>query len=114
MLRHAAHGVVRYACWDGTTCPGGVGEKGVELAVAAVVEVDVDPAVEGEDEIADGVGALDGVGVAVEGGEKPWVFGLYESAGFGVGPELFLSASFSSFSFLLEPGNANGKRTLYS
>lgn len=42
-----------------------------------IVEVDVDTAVVGENEVADGVCALDGLGVVVECVQKPGVFGGY-------------------------------------
>ena len=86
MLRHGSHGVVADACWDGTANPCWVGEQRVEAAIAAVVQVDVDPAVEGEHEVSDCVGALDGEAVAVEGGEEPGVFCADEFAGEVVGP----------------------------
>ena len=89
MLGHGAHRVVADACRYGATHPGWVGEKRVQTPVAAVVEVDVDSAVEGEHEVPDCVGALDGVAVAVEGGEEPGVFCADEFAGELVGPELF-------------------------
>lgn len=38
-----------------------------------IVEVDVGAAVVGEDEVADGVGALDGVAVVLEGVEEPGI-----------------------------------------
>lgn len=44
-----------------------------EEVVAYVVEVDVGAAVVGEHEVSDHVGALDGVGVAVEGLEEEGV-----------------------------------------
>ena len=55
---------------------------------AYVVEVDVGAAEVVQDEIADRVGALDGVAVVGEGGEEPGVFFGDEGVGFGVGPEL--------------------------
>jgi hypothetical protein len=61
--------------------PGWVGEQRVETAVAAVIKIDVDPAIEGEHEVSDGVGALDGEAVAVEGREEPGVFCADEFAG---------------------------------
>lgn len=86
MLGDGAHGVVGDAGGDRAADPGRVGEEGREGALAAVVEVDVDAAVVGEDEVADGVGALDGVGVAVEGFEEPGVFFLYEFSRQSIGP----------------------------
>ena len=87
VLRRRAHDVVADSGRDGAAEPGRVGEQRVEAALTAVVEIDVDAAVIGEDEVADGVGALDVVFVAVEGGEEPGVFFRDEGAGFGVGPE---------------------------
>ena len=87
MLGGGAHDVVADAGGDGTAEPGRVGEQGVEAALAAVVEVDVDAAVEVQDEVADGVGALDVVRVAVERREEPGVFLGDEGAGLDVGPE---------------------------
>lgn len=89
MLRHRAHGVVTYACWNGTPYPCWVREQRVEAPVAAIVEIDVYAAVEGEHEVPDGVSALDGEAVAIEGGEEPGVLCADELAGEVVGPELF-------------------------
>ena len=88
MLGHGAHGVVADACWYCAADPGRVGEKRVEAAIAAIVEVNVDTAVKCEHEVANGVCALDREAVAVEGGEKPGVFCTDELAGFIVRPEL--------------------------
>ncbi len=61
--------------------------RGGELAGETyVVEVDVDAAEVGEDEIADRVGTLDGVGVVVETVEEPRVFRSNELSRAGVGP----------------------------
>ncbi len=51
-----------------------------------VVEVDVDAAEAGEDEIPNGVCALDGLGVVVKGREEPGVFRCDQLAGLGVRP----------------------------
>lgn len=88
MVRDRAHGVIGDAGGCGATHPGWVGEEGRERTVAAVVKVDVDAAEVGEHEVANGVRALDGLGVGVEGREEPGVFGCNEGAGFGVRPEL--------------------------
>ena len=111
MLRDCAHSIVTYACWDGTTYPCWIGEKGVETSVAAVVEVDVDAAVEGEHEVADGIRALDREGVVVEGVEEPGVFCLDEVAGFLVCPELLAVSPCPPLSI---PPLSIHRRTLYS
>lgn len=54
---------------------GGGGGRGTYI-----IEVDVDAAEVGENEVADGVRALDGLGVVVEGVQEPGVFGGYELA----------------------------------
>ncbi len=74
MLGHGTHCVVADSCRYSTTYPCWVGEERVQAPVAAIVQIDVDATVVGEHEVADCVGALDGEGVAVEGGEEPWVF----------------------------------------
>jgi hypothetical protein len=78
MLGDGTHCIVTYSCRDGTSYPGWVGEKRIETAVTAVVEIDVDSAIESEDEVADGVCALDGEGVVIEGVDEPGVFFLDE------------------------------------
>jgi len=52
------------------------------------VEIEVDAAVVCEDEVAEGVDALDGVRVGRVGREEPGVFGGYEVKGAFVCPEL--------------------------
>jgi hypothetical protein len=88
VARHGAHGVVGDACRGRLANPRGVGEERVEAAVAPldavsgvlwreegthVVQVDVDASKMVQHEVAYGVGALDGVRVAVEGLEEPRV-----------------------------------------
>lgn len=87
VLGHGAHGIVGDAGGDGAAQPCFVGEERVEAALAAVVEVDVHAAVGREDEVADRVGALDGVGVVFKGLEEPGVFFRDEGLGGGVAPE---------------------------
>ena len=113
VLGHGAHRVVADACRHGATHPCWVGEKRVQTSVAAVVEIDVDSAVEGEHEVPDCVGALDGVAVAVEGGEEPGVFCADEFAGELVGPELFYVSPILKFQTKVDL-RREGKRTLYS
>lgn len=96
-LRHervalcAEHEVVADADGDRLGEDDGVLEERVEWAVAAYVEVEVDAAVVVQHEVADGVGALDVVLVAVEGGEEPGVFVGDERARGLVCPELELA-----------------------
>nr|POE76215.1 hypothetical protein CFP56_59694 [Quercus suber] len=90
MLGHGAHDIVADAGGDGAAEEGRVGEQGLERAVAAVVHVDVDAPVVGEDEVADGVGALDGILVALEGLEEPRVLLRDEVCGALVRPQLVL------------------------
>ena len=61
----------------------------VEATGAAVVQVEIDAAVVVKDEVADGVGALDVVGVCVECFEELGVFVCDEGAGEVIRPELF-------------------------
>lgn len=88
VLGDGAHGVVADARGDGEAQPGGVAQERVKTAVAAIVKVNVDAAVVGEHEVADGIGALDGERVVVEGLEEPGVLGGDEGAGLFIGPEL--------------------------
>lgn len=53
MIGDRAHGIVGDARGEGAAYPGGVGEKGVETAIAAVVEVDIYSSIVSEHEIAD-------------------------------------------------------------
>lgn len=89
MLRYGSHGIVADSSGESAACPGGIAEEGVKTAVAPIVEIDVYATVVGEDEVADGVCALDGEVVAVEVVECPGVFGGYEVSRFFVCPELF-------------------------
>jgi hypothetical protein len=93
-VRHAAHGIVGYACWDGAADPGRVGEEGIEAPVAAlrvlepcvvgviqpmstyIVEININAAVVRKNEVPYRIGALDWVLVAVESLEEPGVSGL--------------------------------------
>lgn len=75
MARDCAHGIVGNTRWQSATNPGRVGEKRVEAAVAAVVQINVNSAKVVQHEVSDRIGALDGVRVAVEGLEEPWVSG---------------------------------------
>jgi hypothetical protein len=95
MLRYRAHSIIAYTCRYCSSYPCGVGEERIETAITAIVEIDVDAAVESEHKVADCVGALDGEGVAVKGGEEPGVFCSNELAGFIVGPELFIISHLS-------------------
>lgn len=63
----------------------------------ADVEVEVYAAEMIEDEVANGVGALDGPPVAVKGVEEPWVVFLDEVTGRFVGPEDVLAAKQEAF-----------------
>ena len=67
MAWNGAHGVIGNAGWDCAAQPGWVLKHDIEAAIAAVVEVEVDPAVVMQDKIADRVGALNVVWVGVEG-----------------------------------------------
>jgi hypothetical protein len=95
MLRYRAHSVVAYARRDRSSYPCRVGKEGIKTAITAIVEIDVDPTVENEDEVADCVGALYGEGVAVKGGKEPGVFCSNEFAGLFIGPELFFISHLS-------------------
>jgi hypothetical protein len=97
MLWYRAHGVVAYACRNCSSYPCRVRKEGIETAITAIIEIDVDPAVENKDEVADGVGTLDREGIAVECGEEPGVFCSNEFAGLFIGPELFSISHLSSY-----------------
>ena len=87
VLGHGAHDVVGDSRRDGAADPGAVGEEGVETSLAPVVEVEIDAAVVGEDEVADGVGALDRVRVGDEGFEEPGIFFLDEGVALLIRPQ---------------------------
>lgn len=88
VVRYGAHCIVGDASGHGLAHPGRVREQRIELTVAAVVQIDVDAAEVVEDEVADCVGALDGVGVVLEGLVEPFVFVLDELQTGFVGPQL--------------------------
>lgn len=90
MAGNCAHCVVGDTGGNCATNPRRVGEKGVKAAIASIIQVNVDSAKVVEHKVANRIGALDGVGVAVEGLEKPWVFGGNELARLLVGPQLVL------------------------
>ena len=73
VVRHAGHHVVAHAQ---RVCLGEdriVYQQRCEILCAADVEIEIDATVVVEDEVAHGVGALDGVGVAVVCVEEPGV-----------------------------------------
>ena len=106
MVGDGAHGIVGYTGGVGAADPGGIGEEGVESAVAAleihvslkfrgvtlerrewgmgnethIVEVYVYTTKVAENEVSDCVCALDGLRIVVKGGEEPGIFGCYELA----------------------------------
>lgn len=86
MLRDRTHGVVRNARRRSATYPSWVGEKGVETAIAAIVEVDISSPIIRQHKVADGVGALDGVFIVVKGVQKPRILLGDKIAGFLVRP----------------------------
>ena len=53
-----------------------------------VIKINVGTTVVGKHEVPNGVGALDGIVVSIEGVQEPWVLGGNELARFFVGPEL--------------------------
>lgn len=73
MAWNRAHSIIGDTSRKSPTDPGRVGEQRVETAVASIVEVDINTSKVVQDKVTDGVGALDGVRVAVEGLEEPWV-----------------------------------------
>ena len=91
MVLLGKHEVVGYANWDRPGKDDGEGEQRVDWALAANVNVHVDTTIMVEDEVADGVGTLDGVLVRVKGIEEPGVLGRDELARAGVCPEHVLA-----------------------
>lgn len=83
-----AERIVADASWGGAACEGRVLEEGREGAVGFDIEVEIDPAVVVEDKVAEGVDALDWVGVGVVGGEEGGVVSAYELSSCFVCPEL--------------------------
>ena len=88
VVRHGAHCVVGDTGGHSLAHPGRVRKQRFEFAVAAIVKIDVYTAIVVEDEVADGVGSLDGVGVVLEGLVEPLVFVLDELQTGFVGPQL--------------------------
>jgi len=85
-----AEGVVGDSCGDSEASEGGELEEGVESAVRDEVEIKVYPAVVVEEEVADCVGALDGMRVRVVNWDEGRVVFLDEGVGRIVCPELFM------------------------
>lgn len=77
-MGNGAHGIVGYACWDGTADPSGIRKERCKRTLAAIIKINVDSTIVREDKVADGVGALNGVRVTIKGLEKPWIFFTYE------------------------------------
>ena len=90
MARDGREHVVRDAGGFGFARDGGVLEEGLEGAFAAVVEIQVNPAVVVENEVPDRVGALDRVRVRLEGVQVLGVVRGDEVERGGVGPQLVL------------------------
>jgi len=90
VLGNRAHNIVADSSRDCSTDPSWVAKERVETTVTAIVEIDVDSAVEMENEVADRVSALNGIKVRVEGYEEPGVFYCDKGSGHLVGPELVL------------------------
>lgn len=67
------HQIVANANWDGLWEDDRILEQGIEWSDAPHVKIQVHAAVVVQDEIPDGVRALYGVGVPVEGGKEPRV-----------------------------------------
>jgi len=88
VVRHGAHGIIGNSGGHCLAHPGRVREQRFELAVAAIVQINIDTAEVVEDEVADGVGALDGVWVVLEGLVEPLVFILDELHASLIGPQL--------------------------
>jgi hypothetical protein len=80
-------------------------EQGIKSVETANVEVEVYAAEMIEDEVANGVGALDGPLVAVKGVEEPWVMLLDEVTRRLVRPEDVLAARRGGVS-AMQPMNA--------
>lgn len=74
MMRHAAHGVVADARRGRAPHPRRVREQGVHPTLTPVVQIEVHAAKVREDEVPDGVGALDRERIAIECFQKPRVF----------------------------------------
>jgi hypothetical protein len=85
-----AEEVVGDSCGGGEAGEGGELKEGVEGAVWDKVKIEVDPAVVVEQEVADCVGALDGMRVRVVDWDEGGIVFLNEGVGGVVCPELFL------------------------
>ena len=85
----------------------GVCEEGVEGSKATNVQIDVHAAIVVEDEIPNGVGSLDGVGVSVEGVQEPGVMLGNEHPGTRVRPEHILA---KNDAFSTRRANEKGSR----
>jgi hypothetical protein len=86
--RCGAEGVVGDSCGDSEASEGGELEEGVEGTVWDEVEIEVDPAVVVEEEVAYCVGALDRIGIGIVNWDEGRIVGLDECVGGVVCPEL--------------------------
>lgn len=90
VVRSRAHGIVRDARGFRASHPRSVGQKGVEPTVTAIIQINVDSAVVGQDKISDRVCALDWIWVCIKGVYEPRVLGADEFPRLGIGPESVL------------------------
>lgn len=81
------HEIVGHTDRDGSGEDDGECKQRVYWALAADVQIHVDSTIVVQDEIADSVSTLDGIGVAVEGFQKPRVLLGDELARAGICPE---------------------------
>jgi len=88
VLGNRAHGVITDSCRHCRAYPSGVAEQRIQASVTAIVEIEINTAVVRENEVPDGIGALDGKRIRIEGFKKPGIFCCNEFARFGVCPEL--------------------------
>lgn len=85
---NSAHDIVGDTGRVCATDPSWIREKRVKTTIATIVEIDVNATKVVQDEVSYSIGTLDGIRVAVESLEKPWVFSGDELTRLLVGPKL--------------------------
>lgn len=88
VTRDGTHCIVGDTSGQSAAQPSWIREQRVKTTVAAIVEVEIDTTIVGEDKVADGISALDWEFVVVEGLEEPRVFCSDELARGSIGPQL--------------------------
>lgn len=80
VTRDRAHCIVGDTGRQSAAHPGGVREQRVQTTIAAIIQVEINTTIVGEDKVTDRVGTLNGIFVVVKRFEEPGVLGSDELA----------------------------------